>query len=307
MQCRLEIIMKSFRAITSLLVKWVAPKAALALTATLLLSLCAAYAQQPAVGRKKAPSLTTDDVIQPVTEPPPAESPKEPSAVKPENAANSDSTKSTTDKAQASEPKVNAEEASWRERVSKARERAKALQQAAEEAELRVTRLRNDLSASGESAKFRNETAAQMEQAGQQLSELRNQARTAADDLSQLVDYGRQKGFSEASEPKATSEDGKANEEYYRTKYAALNEALQTADRRIQLYENRVRDLQQHILQNGGKKGGDNFYSAQLQEDREEAQRNLDQARTARDKARNDVDALMEEARRAGISPGVFR
>lgn len=299
--------MKSFRAIATLLVKWAVLKASLVLTATLLVSLCASYAQQPAVGRKKAPSLTTDDVIQPSAEQPPAEPSKEPAAVKQENASKSDSTKALEDKQQPGEPKIKVEELSWRERVSKARERSKALEQAAEETELRVTSLRNDLSASGESAKFRNNTAAEMEQAGQQLSELRTQARAAADDLNQLLEYGRQKGFSEASEPKATSDDGKANEEYYRTRLAALNESLQTAERRIQLYENRVRDLQQHILMNGGKNGGDNFYTAQLQQDREEAQRNLDQARASRDKARNDLDALMEEARRAGVSPSLFR
>jgi hypothetical protein len=146
-----------------------------------------------------------------------------------------------------------------------------------------------------------------MDQAGQRLSELRAQARAARDDLNQLLEYGKQKGFTEPSEPKANSGDGKVNEDYYRARFSSLNEALQTAERRIQLYENRVRDLQQHILQNGGKNGGDNFYAAQLQQDREEAQRNLDQARAARDKARADIDTLMEEARRAGVSPGVFR
>jgi chromosome segregation ATPase len=299
--------MKSFRAITALPVKWVVHRAAFALAAILFLSLCAAYAQQPAVGRKKVPSLNTDDVVRPVAEQPPAESSKDAAAVKPEDAAKSDPAKTAADKAQPGEPKTNAEEASWRERVSKARERSNALERATEETELRVTSLRNDLSTSGESAKFRNGVAAEMEQTGQRLSELRTQARAAVDDLNQLLDYGRQKGFAEAGEPKATSEDGKANEEYYRTRFAALNETLQTAERRIQLYENRVRDLQQHILLNGGKNGGDNFYTAQLQQDREEAQRNLDQSRAARDKARNDIDSLMEEARRAGISPGLFR
>jgi chromosome segregation ATPase len=299
--------MKSFRAIAALLVKWVVLRAASALAALLFLSLCAAYAQQPAVGRKKAPSLNTDDVVRPVADQPPAETSKEPSAVKPEDAAKADSNKNAADKPQPNEPKVNAEEASWRERVGKARERSKALEKSTEETELRVTSLRNELSRSGESAKFRNEVAADMEQTGQRLSELRTQARAAADDLSQLLEYGRQKGFAEAGEPKATSEDGKANEEYYRARFAALNDTLQTAERRIQLYENRVRDLQQHILLNGGKNGGDNFYTAQLQQDREEAQRSLDQARTARDKARDDIDSLMEGARRAGLSPGLFR
>lgn len=299
--------MKSFQAIPVPTLNRVVLRAAFTLVATLSLSLCVAYAQQPAVGRKKAPSLTTDEVVRPAPEQSPAEPSKEPPAVKPEDAAKSDSTKTTADKAPQNDPKLSAEEASWRERVSKARERSKALEQAAEETELRVTSLRNDLSASGESAKFRNGTAAEMGQAGQQLSELRTQARAAADDLNQLLDYGRQKGFAEAGEPKATSPDGKANEEYYRTRFAALSETLQAAERRIQLYENRVRDLQQHILLNGGKNGGDNFYTAQLQQDREEAQRSLDQAREARGKARNDIDSLMEEARRAGVPAGLFR
>jgi chromosome segregation ATPase len=299
--------MKSFRAIAAPTLSRVVLRAAFTLVATLSLSLCVAFAQQPAVGRKKAPSLTTDDLIRPAPEQPSAEPSREPAAVKPEEAAKSDPTKTTADKAPQSEPRHNAEEASWRERVSKARERSKSLEQSAEETELRVTALRNDLSASGESAKFRNGTAAELAQAGQQLSELRTQARAAADDLDQLLDYGRQMGFAEASEPKAASQDGKANEEYYRTRFAALSETLQTAERRIQLYENRVRDLQQHILLNGGKNGGDNFYTAQLQQDREEAQRSLDQARAARDKARNDMDSLMEEARRAGVAPGLFR
>jgi chromosome segregation ATPase len=303
----LEIIMRGFRAIAALLIKTVAFRVAVALAATLLLSLCAANAQQPAVGRKKVPSLSTDDLIRPVADQPTVDSSKESPTAKPENGPKLDSSNPAADKAQPGEPKVTAEEASWRERVSKAREHAKALEQAAEETELCVTRIRNDLSASGQSARFRNDAAAEMDETGRRLSELRAQARAAADDLGQLLEYGRQKGFSEASGPKASSDDGKVNEEYYRAGFAALNEALETAERRIELFENRVRDLQQHILQNGGKNGGDNFYIAQLQQDREEAQRNLDQARKARDKARTDLDALMEEARRAGVPPGVFR
>jgi chromosome segregation ATPase len=299
--------MRSFRVMATLLVKRVFPKVAFALAASLLLALFTANAQQPAPGRKKAPSLNTEDVIRPASDQPSSEAAKEPSEVKPENAVTLNSSKTLPDKVPPTESKTNAEETSWRERVSKAREHAKSLEKAAEEAELRVTRLRNDLSASGESARFRNETAAEMDQAGQRLSELRAQARAARDDLNQLLDYGKQKGFTEQSEPKATSGDGKVNEDYYRARFSSLNEALQTAERRIQLYENRVRDLQQHILQNGGKNGGDNFYAAQLQQDREEEQRNLDQARAARDKARIDIDTLMEEARRAGVSPGVFR
>ncbi|HST21808.1 MAG TPA: hypothetical protein VLR90_11855, partial [Blastocatellia bacterium] len=141
----------------------------------------------------------------------------------------------------------------------------------------------------------------------QKLSDLRNQARAAKDDLNQLLEYGKENRFGESEGPKATSTDGKPNEDYYRARFAKLNEEAQSADRRIQLYDNRVRDLQQHILLNGGKKGGDNFYTAQLQQDKEEAQQSLDEARAARSQAFSKLEQLMEEARHAGVPPGVFR
>jgi len=277
---------------------------------TLLLSPSTRAAQQPATGRQKSPRLTTDDVRPPVEQPPPE---TKDDAAKPEENA-----KAGAVEPKAGQPneaaKVSAEESSWRDRANKARDRAKELERAAEEAELRITALRNDLGTSGESAKYRNETAAEIERAGQRVLELRAQARDAADDLTQLVDYGKQKGFSEAEEPKPTAEDGKPNEQYYLTQFAKLTEALQTAERRNQLYDNRIRDLNQQISTNSGGRdksgrstGGDSFYMLQLQKDREEAQQKLDESRAGLTKAQADLDALREEARRAGVPPGLFR
>ena len=65
--------------------------------------------------------------------------------------------------------------------------------------------------------------------------------------------------------------------------------------------------MSQRILQTGGKNGGDNFYLAHLQEERQEAQEQLGEARAALVRARGDQEALKEEARRAGVPPGVFR
>lgn len=268
-------------------------------------------AQQPAVGRQRNPRLTTDDVARPPVEQPVAE-PTE--AGKPEATGKPAPADSKAAKPDASEPKTNPEEAAWQERVSKARAHAKETERAAEEAELRITAIRNELGTSGQSAKFRNQTAAELEQAGQQLKDLRAQARTAADDLAQLVEYGKQKGFAENEGPKPVSAEGKPNEQYYGAQAAKLNEALESAQRRIQLYENRVRDLNQQIMINSGGKdksgnatGGDNFYIGQLRQDRDEAQQKLDEARSALAKAQTDLDTLKEEARRAGVPPGVFR
>lgn len=299
--------MGSFKALAATLVARFHHRVTFVLAVVLLLVLGTAYGQQPAVGKKRAPRLTTEDVLQPPPTQPADEAPKE--TAKAESASKPDEAKAGTSNPEkpSGEAKASAEESAWRDRVRQARERANALQRAAEEAELRITQLRNDLSVSGQSARHHNQTAADLDQAGQQLSEQRNQARAAKDDLEQLLQYGKDQRFTEAEGPKATADDGKPNEDYYRSRYNALREEVQTAERRIQLYENRVRDYQQRILNNNGKKGGDNFYTAQLQQDRDEAQHSLDDARTARDRAASRMDALIEEARRAGVPPGVFR
>ena len=282
-----------------------------ALVLIMLLWLTAAAVQQPATGRQKAPRLTTDDVRPPAAQQS-AESKEV--AAKPEVAGKADPAEPKAGQPKATEVKVSVEESSWRESVGKARTRAKELERAAEEAELRITALRNDLGTSGQSARFRNDTAAELGQAGQRLTELRAQARIAADDAAQLIEYGKTKGFTESEGPKPTAEEGKPNEEYYRTQFTKLTEALENAQRRVQLYDNRVRDLNQQISTNSGGKdkngrntGGDSFYGVQLQKDREEAQQKLEEARAAQTQAQTALDALMEEARRAGVPAGLFR
>src|ERR1044071_1766620 len=218
--------MISFKALAAMVVKCFHPKTVFMFAIALQLFICAANAQQPAVGRKKAPRLTTEDVIQPVITQPAAESPKAEDANKTDtaktDAAKTDGAKAEDTK-QPAEVKPSAEESAWRERAGKARERAKALERAAEEAELRITDLRNGLGVSGQSARYRNETAAELDSAGQKLSDLRNQERAAKDDLNQLLEYGKESRFGESEGPKATATDGKPNEDYYRARFAALN------------------------------------------------------------------------------------
>jgi hypothetical protein len=271
---------------------------ACAFALTLLLAVCAA-AQQPAQ-RKRVPRMNSDDMTQPAASTSADEAPADAKAEAGKPAAERGDKKA-----------VSPDEAAWRERISQAREKAKSLERAAEEGELRVTALRNELGVSGRSPQYRNQIAADLDAAGQRLTELRKQSREANADLKELVEYGKERGYSEAEGPKPTTDGGKANEEYYRAKFAEVSEEIQTAERRVQLYSDRIRDIQQRILSNGspgaGKKGGDNFMAAQLQQEKEEAQRNLDDAQAAKTRATEKRDALIEEARRAGVPPGVFR
>jgi hypothetical protein len=262
----------------------------------LTLFVCAVVVGQQASGTRRVPRLTTEDVMRQRTDRQPVEQQAELS-------------ESNVPQVAPSGQKVSPEELSWREAVKRARERAKSLERASEETELRITELRNQLGISGQTPRFRNETAAELEATGQKLTQLRAQAQAAAEELNRLLEEGKAKGFSEDEGPKPVSEDGKPNEQFYRAKYAELMEALETAQRRIQLYENRVRDLNQRILINsGGKgKGGDNFFNMTLAQERDEAQRKLDQAIEARDKASRDLEALKQQARQQGLPPSIFK
>ncbi|MEW6208000.1 MAG: hypothetical protein AB1631_06520 [Acidobacteriota bacterium] len=262
-----------------------------------ILSSFAFAAQQQSQPKKKAPTLTTDDVIKPKPE-----QIIEEGAAAPEKV---EGKKTEAAAVQAGKTKDNAEESSWRDRVTKARQRAKEAERIAEETELRITDLRNQLGFSGQTTQQRNATAVELEETGKRLIELRAEARTAAADLEKLLEYGREKGFAEAAGPSATTEEGKPNEDYYRSRHQKLLDELRTAERRVDLYENRVRELNQRIRANSGS--GDNFYIAQLSQDRDEAQQKLNEAQEARNKARKELDDLFEEARRAGVPPGVFR
>jgi hypothetical protein len=278
--------------------------------AFVLALLCAwsSNAQQTEV-RKKTPRLTTDDVITTrtgtVTEAPvtTAEEPakKAGEAVK-SGSAKSDAAKPDT-KATASIDKTSTDEAVWREQVAKARADAESLERTAEEAELRTTQLRNDLGSSGQDTRQRNATAAELDNAGKQLTELKTQARAANAELKKLLEEGSSKGFTEAQGPKATAADGKPNVTYYKTKYEKLMQTMRDAERHVQLYENRVRSLNESLVNTNR----DRFTSSQLEQDRNEAQDKTNEARATLSKAQTDLESLINEARAAGIPPGLFR
>lgn len=263
-------------------------------------------AQQTEQRKPRSPRLTTDDVLRaakPVTEtsaPVVVDANKAGTDVKSSASASGDAKPAD---AQAAGGKTSTEELAWRERIAKARQRSESLERAAEEAEIRTTQLRNQLSQQGQSASDRNAIAAAMDSAGKQVTDLRNQARAAKADLGKLVEEGAEKGFREAPAAKATTADGKPNEAYFRQRYDKLMQTMRDTERRIQLYENRVRSLNEMIT----NPNRDRFSGAQLEQDRNDAQDSLNAARTTYRKVQEDLYDLQEEARRAGISPGVFR
>jgi hypothetical protein len=195
-----------------------------------------AVQQPPKPARPKAPRLTTDDVLpSPASQPPPEA--KEATA-KPDETAKADASEVKPEQPKATEVKVSEEESSWRERVGKARNRATETERAAEEAELRVTQLRNELGTSGQTARYRNETIAELGNAGQRVLELRAQARAAADDAAQLIDYGRQKVSQKRKGRPPLKKENRTKSITARN--LPNSPKRQSAQRRVQLYDNRV-------------------------------------------------------------------
>lgn len=273
-----------------------------------LLCALSSKAQQTEV-RKKTPRLTTDDVIttrtSTTTETPVVST--EGSAKKAGEAVKSGSVKPDEAKsdvtAKAPTGKTSTDEAAWREQVASARTRAESLERAAEEAELLTTQLRNDLGSSGQDTRQRNATAAELDTAGKQLTESKTQARAANAELKKLLEEGSSKGFTESPGPQATAADGKPNVAYYRTRYEKLLQTMRDTERRVQLYDNRVRSLNESLVNTNR----DRFTSSQLEQDRNEAQDKANEARAGLSKAQTDLENLMNEARAAGIPPGLFR
>lgn len=260
------------------------------------------FGQQQAQAKKRVPKLTTEDVVRSKQTTVEVVDEAEAGGATAETKSE-DASKPSAAKASGADAKVDPEEAAWRDRVEKARERQKAAQRQAEEAELQIADLKNRLGASGGTPKDRNETAAELDQMGPRLRELKEEARNAEAELKEVLEAGKKKSFSEGQGPKATVDNGEPNEEYYRTKHTQASQAVQDAERKIQLYENRVRELNERL----NSTSVDRFSAAQLQQDREDAQQKLEEAREARAKAQSELDDLKEEARRAGVSPGVFR
>jgi DNA repair exonuclease SbcCD ATPase subunit len=259
----------------------------------------AAFAQQQKQPpRKPAPRLTTEDVI--------GERAAQKTVEVSDDAAKAEGdARAAIVGASPADGQVSPDEAAWRENVAKARERAKQTEREAEESELRTTEARNQLNSTNQTTQERNDAAAALESAGAALVEARREAATAKQDLEKLLEYGREKRFTEAAEKQPAEGDEKGNEEHFRKRHTDLLEKLDQAARRVQLYENRISEVNRRMQNNSGS--GDNFFLSQLQQERDDAQAKLDEAQAAYQKAQQDTDDLKREARKAGVAPGVFR
>lgn len=276
--------------------------------AAVLFAAAPALAQQPAPERQNPddiPTLTTEDVAPAETAAPEedgvvtAGSYDDPSLTPEERAdAASSAAEPKQEPAKGARKGPSPAELQWRRELAEAERRSRAATAAAQNAEIELTRMRNRL-ASTSTTDERNETAAAIEQQGQRIRELQQQAAAEKMALDRIKAEGKSRRFSAGAGPAPTTKGGRPNPDYYRDRYAKAQQDLRDAERRAALYQNRVSDLRTRINVNSGS--GDQFTQMPLQTQLDEALRELEKAQSDLELSTQRVD----EARRAAGTAGV--
>lgn len=275
-----------------------------------LLAASPALAQEPREEPQEepVPTMTTDDVA-PVQVAPPAEgqdpgTPPADDGMTPEERADAAaSMKAAGGQGQAEAgaapgAKVTPEELAWRADYAAADEAAKAAERRALDAELRANEMKNELQTSSTVAE-RNAAAAALEAQGNEVREARAEAAAARARADRLKAVGAHDRFKPDSGPAPVTKDGEINPSYFLQAVQKAQTSLDDADRRIEVFQNRIVELRGEILRGTGS--GDNFAVARIQEQITQAESDLARAQTDRSAAAAALDQAQNEARSAGI------
>jgi hypothetical protein len=278
------------------------PARLLLAVAAALLSVSAAAAQQPAPeGRNPStepPSFTNEDL--PVTVPEPARDASAPAGARGDELTDEEMADAEREADTGGAPKAkgpSAAELDWRRRYAEAQRRSAAADKAAQEAEIRLTELRNQLGVGG--ARDRSAVLAQIEQQGQIISQTRDQAAAARAALESVRAEGARRSFSPDPGPPRRTKDGKPNREYYSARLTKAQAAVDDAERRITLYQNRIADLSTRLTINSGS--GDQFTQLRIQGELREANEGLQKAQADRAQALQALDEARRSAEAAGF------
>lgn len=280
-----------------------------AVAAAVLYGSAAALAQQPAPEppRQDEPTITTEDIT--IADPAPKqETTADPDHdIDPETKGDGELTdeeradveRSGEKQAEAGKGKgPSAAERAWRQRYAAAKRVAEDAERAAQDAEIRITELRNELGSRGSDTRL----VAELDRQGTVLAQARDRAKRAQAAFEAVRAEGARKKFSPEAAA-STAKSGKGGQQsasaQLRTQYSEAKRRVEDINRRITLYQNRVSDLSTRLTINSGS--GDNYAQASIQAE-------LNKAREELQKAQAELPAAQqgfERARRAAAGAGV--
>lgn len=229
--------------------------------------------------KKPLPTLTTDDVVAARPAPPPAAPAKESGSESGKNVGKEEprpaSVKATEAAASGAEAKKSAEKG-WNDRLRQAQEKARVLTLQADQTELQITQLRNQLfSASTRAPEANGQMNNQIAALSAQTNRLRAEAKAAQQSLEALQAEGRDNQYSVQSVA-LTNEKGEPDQAAYQGEQDKLQGELQAAQARSEVLQLRLRNNQAETLK---KASGDNFALNRLREEREQITAELEKTR----------------------------
>lgn len=221
-----------------------------------------------------------------------------------------DSKDSKEDKAKKDEEKAKVEKAKkdqeWQQKNTELEAKQKELDQQKTQAELSVQQLRNRLRSGNLDPKEFDALSQQIKDAEQNLGNLNSKY----DDAKKASDQFKKDGEGQGYKPKLediakTNKDGTPNPTYYTKNYKDLSEKQQTAESKIQLYQNRLNEAQQRAYQGRSNKAtrvGNSYYTdPETKKAIDEAQGELKKAQEEYEKSTTSLQQLQQDARRSGV------
>lgn len=200
------------------------------------------------------------------------------------------------------------------ERLQAAREKIRDLFSRADQAELESGRVRNRLF----SAETRDpeENGKMLQRIGElqnQARQLRAQASAARDEEAKLAAQLEDLGID--SNADFTDTSGLSPAQMYRLRFDRLQSSLRDTQARTDVIQRRINEIVKQIRiqagnadpATGATSGGDNFYRGQLLTQLQEERAELQRLQSHAELLRSRISDLLEQARRDGIAPGLFR
>ncbi len=252
-----------------------------------------------AQSRAPIPTLTSEDVIgtkQVISRPPATatETSKNPSQS--EKASAKDAV-STVPVKSAEDPKKKAEK-DWNERLKKAQEKLSELERRADQTELQMTQLRNQLfSVAAKAPEANSQLNASISELSGQRNRLRAEAQNAQQEFAILQAEGRNNSY-QVIEASLVNEKGEPDVLAYQAEQEKLQSELRDAQTRVEVLQIRLNSVQGEVLKKGN---GDNFTLNRLRQERERTITELADTRAQIE----ELNSKLQSHRRKAIGAGV--
>lgn len=246
------------------------------------------------------PTLTTDDVIGARPTAPGTSSPVNDAAKPPAEKTAPTGTTATPTTATADETKKKAEK-DWNNRLKQAQERHQELERRADQTELQITQLRNQLfSATARAPETNSQLNTQISEFTALRNRLRAEAQAAQQDVAKLEAEGQANAY-QVARVSLTNEKGEPNSTAYQAEQDRLRNEIQDAQARLTVLQIRLNNVQAEVL---NRSNGDNFTLNRLRQEREQVTTELKETRTRIEDLKSKLQAHQQKAAAAGVPLG---